>query len=240
MITQQRSHKRSIARERQASPGGHVAKMGKSKRSALRFALYIKALGAEPAPFSQKDFRRYAISLQKQYEELRRALDGKFVVEARNSVRALIRQQTLAVAAQAILPTSESAFRDEKALDVACPIARQLNVTPYSVLQVDTESSMSPSSDSPSSRATWKCQRKLRHTDYLSAIKHARCLGDEELNIYPCPVCSGLHVGHDPQSQALKRRRYAQRQLQSIVKRLEFLDIEKHRLELQREALGRL
>lgn len=112
--------------------------MGKSKRSALRFALYIKALGAEPAPFSQKDFRRYAISLQKQYEELRRALDGKFVVEARNSVRALIRQQTLAVAAQAILPTSESAFRDEKALDVACPIARQLNVTPYSVLQVDT------------------------------------------------------------------------------------------------------
>ena len=41
------------------------------------------------------------------------------------------------------------------------------------------------------------CKRKLRHPHYLSALLHARCLRqDENLIIYPCSVCSHLHVGH--------------------------------------------
>jgi hypothetical protein len=215
-----------------------VAKMGKSKQSALRFALYVKALGGEPVPFNQRDFGTYAIALQQQYEELRHSLDRKVVVEARNAARALIRKQTLAVAAQAIIPISQSASRDEEALDAAFPTAGQINVTSNAILHEETRSCMPSRSDVSSSRAVWNCQRKIRHPDYLSAIKHARCLGDEELNIYPCSACSGLHVGHDPHSETVKQRRYARRQLQSIAKRLELLDTEKHRLRLQQKTLA--
>lgn len=43
----------------------------------------------------------------------------------------------------------------------------------------------------------YSCKRKLRHDDYLSALCHASCLGDQNsLVIYPCEHCGGLHVGH--------------------------------------------
>jgi hypothetical protein len=37
------------------------------------------------------------------------------------------------------------------------------------------------------------CQRKLCHRDYFSALLHAQRLADENLIIYPCPVCDGIH-----------------------------------------------
>jgi hypothetical protein len=47
------------------------------------------------------------------------------------------------------------------------------------------------------SRRNRECTRKWRHLDYLSAIKHAvRLAQDETLAIYPCSYCDGLHVGH--------------------------------------------
>jgi hypothetical protein len=42
-----------------------------------------------------------------------------------------------------------------------------------------------------------KCHKKLRHVDYLTALLHARAIPTENLVIYPCIVCDGLHVGHD-------------------------------------------
>ena len=40
------------------------------------------------------------------------------------------------------------------------------------------------------------CRRKLRHTDYLSALLHARSLHDDRMVIYPCEFCHGIHLGH--------------------------------------------
>ena len=40
------------------------------------------------------------------------------------------------------------------------------------------------------------CQRKLCHPHYLSALLHARKLGDDNLIIYPCRFGCHLHVGH--------------------------------------------
>lgn len=67
------------------------------------------------------------------------------------------------------------------------------------------------------SRDVWNCKRKLRHVEYLSALLHASRLGDPDLDVYPCPVCAGLHVGHDP--DRLKRRTLA-KELASIERRI--------------------
>jgi hypothetical protein len=42
----------------------------------------------------------------------------------------------------------------------------------------------------------WNCRPKLCHPGYLSALIHARKLENDELIIYPCPVCHHLHIGH--------------------------------------------
>ena len=42
-----------------------------------------------------------------------------------------------------------------------------------------------------------ECGRKLRHLDYLSAMRHAINVPDNEtVVIYSCSYCDGLHVGH--------------------------------------------
>jgi hypothetical protein len=44
----------------------------------------------------------------------------------------------------------------------------------------------------------------------------AHRLEDQDLTIYPCPVCDGLHVGHRLDAEARRRR--------SIIKEVESLD----------------
>ena len=52
------------------------------------------------------------------------------------------------------------------------------------------------------------CLRKLRHPNYLSALRHAAGLSqDNPLVIYPCPFCAGLHVGHIGPGTAKRVRR---------------------------------
>ena len=70
------------------------------------------------------------------------------------------------------------------------------------------------------------------HLDFLSALLHARRLEDQDVTIYPCPICLGLHVGHRQDGEARRRR--------SIIKELESL--ERRLRELERdyeEMLGR-
>ncbi len=48
------------------------------------------------------------------------------------------------------------------------------------------------------------CLRKRRHTDYLSAIRHAATVDrNSTVVVYPCGYCCGLHVGH--QTRKLER-----------------------------------
>ena len=53
----------------------------------------------------------------------------------------------------------------------------------------------------------WNCRRKLCHPDYLSALMHARRLNDDELIIYPCPICHHLHIGHMKQSTPQQKKK---------------------------------
>jgi hypothetical protein len=62
------------------------------------------------------------------------------------------------------------------------------------------------------SKLRWNCRRKLCHPHYLSALIHARKLNDDELIIYPCPICHHLHIGHPmkqrtPQQKKLRLER---------------------------------
>jgi len=41
-----------------------------------------------------------------------------------------------------------------------------------------------------------QCQRKFRHENYLSALHHAMQLSKNDIVIYPCGICDGLHLGH--------------------------------------------
>ncbi len=41
------------------------------------------------------------------------------------------------------------------------------------------------------------CLRKIRHLNYLSALRHAvKVHNNETVVIYPCSYCEGMHVGH--------------------------------------------
>ena len=60
------------------------------------------------------------------------------------------------------------------------------------------------------SRERRNCKRKLRHRHYLSALLHARRLRqDEDLIIYPCSLCSHLHVGHSGKMKGKRTLTYA-------------------------------
>ena len=41
-----------------------------------------------------------------------------------------------------------------------------------------------------------QCQRKFRHENYLTALHHAMQLAKNDIVIYPCGICDGLHLGH--------------------------------------------
>jgi hypothetical protein len=80
-----------------------------------------------------------------------------------------------------------------------------------------------------SRRELSNCRRKLRHTNFLTALMHADRLGDDDLRIYPCPLCQGMHVGHDPERRARERRRII-RELRSLERLLQELERERVRL----------
>ena len=89
----------------------------------------------------------------------------------------------------------------------------------------------------PTPNDIWNCRRKIRHFDYLSAMKHAGRLEHQDLDIYPCDVCGGLHIGHDPTSERLQKRKKVRRQLNRLARRLDALKREKSQLEDQKRAL---
>jgi hypothetical protein len=87
-----------------------------------------------------------------------------------------------------------------------------------------------------SKREQYNCRRKFRHLNLLSALLHARRLRDDDIHIYPCVVCDGLHVGHDP-SAAARRRRQALTELRGLDEKIEELDRMRYGLLRRREQL---
>jgi hypothetical protein len=65
-----------------------------------------------------------------------------------------------------------------------------------------------------------ECRRKLCHTDYLSALWQARRLAEENISIYPCNVCNGLHLGHDRLRYAAHCDREGRAKVNSLLRRI--------------------
>jgi hypothetical protein len=205
--------------------GGFVAKLSKHRRLALRFCIYIKALGAVPLAYQGQSVEAYAIVLQKQYENLRHECGAEASRAALIAGRAKIKEKGFAEIA------AEFPF--------AVPPTRKKRRGPKTPTDSrPTEQSAPATSRNGSERLRkgelYNCRRKFRHINYLSALLHARRLHDDDLHIYGCDICDGLHVGHDASASARRRRRIT-KQLVALQTKIEELDRE--RTQLRRQQL---
>ena len=218
-----------------------MARMGASKRSALRFAVYIRCLGGEPLPFAHKGYRAYALALQRQYEQLRQTLDPVAAQEARRAGRLLIRQKSLLVAASnsflVIPPDSSTHDGQQDPGSTTMPAKSASTKINGSSATADSEGENLRKAQRLRMKDARNCRRKIRHSNYLSALQHACNLAQNDINIYPCPICDGLHLGHDPSSETVKKRKQVRKKLNRIAQRLQALEREKRQLEDQRRAL---
>jgi hypothetical protein len=219
-----------------------MSRMKEPMRTAMRFAVYVRSLGAEPLPFRHKTYEAYAVALQRQYEELLRTVEPAIAREARIAGRVLIRKRTLQVAAGDLFPTQQppkvvkSPIPDPPAF--AASMVEPGDVQPENACGGNggAEASL-PGPGLPTPNDIWTCRRKIRHFDYLSALKHASRLEDHDLHIYPCDVCMGLHVGHDPTRETFQKRKKLRKKLNMLARRLDVLEREKRQLEIQKLAL---
>ena len=211
--------------------------MNKNLRTALRFSAYIRAMGDEPIPFRHGSHREWALELQRQHESSRQTLDPEAAKAAKTAARALIRRRGYRRAAEETLPVRLSAFEAGKPRDNPGDADQEPATASDQTCAV-----FSPRERRETKRDEHVCRHKLRHTDHLSATLHALRLGND-VRVFECEVCDGLHVGHDPESPLTRQYRRARKRSRTIEKRLAELDNEwialvRERSQLRRE-LGR-
>jgi hypothetical protein len=199
----------------------HVGRPGRNRRLAWRLSVYIHALGGVPSPYTGQPFTKYFEQLQQQYQKLREELGPEASRAARIAGRAAIRKHGLAKAA------SEFACSGGSTDNLRGTVDEPKQQDPPKTRQ-ETSNAAGPASEA-SRRELSNCRRKLRHTNFLTALMHADRLGDDDLHIYPCPLCQGLHVGHDPERRAREHRRIIH-ELRSLERRLQELERERVRL----------
>ena len=85
------------------------------------------------------------------------------------------------------------------------------------------------------------CRRKLRHLNYLEAMRHAAEVPlNETVVIYPCVYCTGLHVGHSstPEARLLRRIARTERRIARTTMTLESsASLTDEEIERQRQRL---
>ena len=199
-----------------------LGRPGRSRRLVWRLSLYIDALGGVPSPFTGQPLSTYAEELQQQYQRLKEIHGPEASRAARIAGRAAIREHGLAKAA------SEFACSIGPTPDSLRGAVGELERQDSPKLRQETSNVAVPASEA-NHRELSNCRRKLRHTNFLTALFHADRLGDDDLRIYPCPLCQGLHVGHDPESRARVRRRIIH-ELRSLERQLQELEHERIRL----------
>ena len=168
----------------------------------MRLALYIKTLGVEPVPFQHRDYRDYAAALQQQYQKLTVKLDSGVIAQARTVARSQIKKLTLPVAAHGLVPpvppASPKPRLAKNTLQVSTTPPKPISISP--ARSTPGTAAPLPERTAPGRKLVRKCRRKLAHFDFLSALHHAHGLarrnGNDNLNIYPCLICNGIHVGH--------------------------------------------
>jgi hypothetical protein len=78
--------------------------MGKAKKSAERYALFIRTLGFEPTPYRLQPYDKYAAELQLQYLILKRSVGPEIAERVRRSVRISLRPKSPLVAIAPVSP----------------------------------------------------------------------------------------------------------------------------------------
>jgi hypothetical protein len=202
----------------------------KQKRHAMWLIAHIRAIGAEPLPFAHQSYRSYLAALQLQYDTTRAGMDKESRRQARLAARALMRRHTLNGFAPDVMPlklTSSVVPSKEPA---------EVHRSPSTGNTLDTASLSSRNTlhTKRTARDIENCKRKLRHTNYLSALFHLVSLGDVGLHAYPCEFCDGIHVGHHPDRVRL---RVVNEELASIAAGLEALAVERRHLEERKTSL---
>lgn len=196
---------------------GQKAQKHQMNREVMWLTIYLRMAGVEPLPFRHRTHRLYAADLQRQLSTIERRLGGEKLDELRRQARELVRASSL--------HSVSTGNRPAESNGKTCQ-------------QKPTQGSRAVSSEfvrfEPTASQRWNCRRKLKHINYLSALHHARHLGDPDLLIYPCPICLGLHVGHDPIATRLKAVRL---NLAAIESRLAELEVERRELDRRRAAL---
>lgn len=193
--------------------------VNKYRRLAIRFAVYIDLLGAIPIPYNGQSFKAFAAELDRQYQQLKTGLDAQIISGALKSGRILIREHGFAEIERRLADAGTLDLLEHRPLRIA-PRTADLSIGPQSIASLIDERI------APESRLIRNCRRKLRHTNYLTALLHARRLQEPDLQIYPCSLCQGLHIGHDPGIQARRLRNLA-RELRLVERTIQ--DVE-HRL----------
>jgi hypothetical protein len=188
------------------------------KRHAMWLTVYLRMAGVTPLPYKHQTEHLYVADLQRQLSYVRRNLGENEWHRLQHSARQLVRTSSLeTVAAGGRLSGGDSKDGPQG--------ANQSKPTP---------SSSTAQCPVPTASEKWNCRRKLRHPDYLSALRHAGNLGEPDLRIYPCSVCLGLHIGHDPDATRLKG---VERNLDDIEFRLAVLEVERKQLNRHRDLL---
>lgn len=142
--------------------------------------------------------------------------------------RALVRLRTMEGIAGDIVPVNLSSGKN-------LPVSGSKPKDHLS--QIQAASSSVAEMKEPTSRDVRNCKRKLRHLNFLSALQHVAGLGNPDLHVYPCPVCSGLHVGHDQDRMQLKN---LEKELATVEEQLTRLRLKMERLQSHKATLLRL
>lgn len=217
--------------------GSRKANAGQKQKeiqiAAMRLALYIRELGAEPVSLQGNKYRDWERRLQRQYQELREGLGKDASQAARMRGRALIRREGLASAVAYLLPATRRTRRRNRAGAKAAASELCLQ-NPVAEIPAETSEGAAgvPVTTNPAT-----CHRKYRHENFLTAMFHARRIHSAGLDVYPCDICGGLHVGHNPADENVKRARAVRRRLRSIDRQLAGIERQFEVLRREREQL---
>ncbi len=124
------------------------------------------------------------------------------VAQAVIAARTQMTKHTLSVAAQGLVPEILSALPKPALVKNTLPVSPTPQIPIAYSLARNTQAPSSPLPERTvsSRKRARQCRPKLVHFDFLSALFHARThftnLGEDNLNIYPCLICNGIHIGH--------------------------------------------
>jgi hypothetical protein len=176
-----------------------------ARDNAMWQVAYLREMGVTPVAFKHRSFRDYHADLQRQRAGVELSVDPKESDYLRKKARAVVAECGLEHVAGEWVPRT-----------------------------IDPEIASTAPEAEPSKKDVYNCRRKFSHKDYLAAMNHAARLDDVSVQIYPCEICGGLHVGHNPIRTRIER---IGEKLAEATEQLKALERERVRLKYWKSAL---